>query len=93
MVVDDVFPCAARGRGVVDVNNLPTTSVDSFGKLSNNALETEDFEGGAEDDHHIRIGAQVGSCEGTDLLGEGMFFAVEDDIGLEKVRIYPGYIY
>lgn len=93
MVIDDVFPCTARGGCVVDVNDLPTTSVDSFGKLSDNSLETKDFEGGAEDDHHVRVGAQVGGCEGADLLGKGMLFTVEDDVWLGKVRIYAGYIY
>lgn len=63
MVVDDVFPCAGCGRSVVDVDNLPTTGVDSLGELPNNAFEAEDFERGAEDDHHVRIGAQVGGCE------------------------------
>lgn len=63
MVVDDVFPCAGRGRSVVDVDNLPATGVDSLGELLDNALETEDFEGGAEDDHHVRIRAQVRGCK------------------------------
>lgn len=93
MVVNDVFPCAGRGRGVVDVNNLPTASVDSFGELPDNTFEAEDFEGGSKDNHHIRIRAQVGGCEGADLFREGVLFTVEDDIGLRNVRIHAGQIY
>lgn len=93
MVVNDIFPCAGRGRGVVNVNNLPTASVDSLGELPDNAFETEDFEGGSEDNHHVRIGAQVGGREGPDLFRKGVLFTVEDDIGLSNVRIYVGHIY
>lgn len=93
MVVNDVFPCTGRGRGVVDVNDLPTASVDSLGEFPDNAFETEDFEGGSEDNHHVGIGAQVGGCEGANLFRERVLFTIEDNVGLWNVRIYAGHIY
>lgn len=90
MIVDDILPHAMCGGSVVNVNNQPFSGMHCLSEGLDNRPESVNLEGGAENDHAIRIRAKIGSCKCANLFCQGVFFAIKDNVGLCVTSVpYP----